>query len=642
MSDESQDARPALSLEEVATAAAEIGRETALDPGGERFLALARRWSQPSLTLGIERDPKGEGGWRVVPQLTSGNVPPGAERSFSRMIEEGGPSAYARPTLVRPGEGAVRAKASWIVPWSCGESSGFLLLQDVVNPHPPNLGDAVAVALQPLLSFLRQARGPSDVSAGEDRLRRLNELIAQAQALGESLRADARAEEERIAAETARRSEPERARLRSEAETARVEIAALRETLQEGKKAVEAARAEAAAAREKVEPLEKAKAEAEAAMASAQTEAREVRGKVEGLQADLAAARTGADEALREKADVLEKGRAEAESALNKAAAELAAARTQAEAMDKELAAARKAADDARAEAANTRVALEEAEKARVAVDARRDRGQVEINQLWSSVESLQRQLQGDAERSQAERTALEDARRGQARLAADAALSRENALAERDEARAAATAATEAAHRAQEKVRGLEERWQATSGGFSAALEALRRTPFVPPMLRVSMSGAERFLEPQQGPPRTARVLFLDRDTAGLETLAGELEAAGIDTLIAHYPEEVSFFLKTPDSRGLTALVCDVMAFRSDQDLTTLFRTWKQDAPGLALLLSFKADHGAESEKAQRVPTVLAGGYLPRPLEKTKVIETIVSLGKKSTTGTGRLPIKS
>jgi hypothetical protein len=111
---------------------------------------------------------------------------------------------------------------------------------------------------------------------------------------------------------------------------------------------------------------------------------------------------------------------------------------------------------------------------------------------------------------------------------------------------------------------------------------------------------------------------------------------------LIAHYPEEVGFFLKTPDARKLTAVVCDVMAFRSDQDLTTLFRTWKQDAPGVALLLSFRADHGAEAEKAQRVPTVLTAGYLPRPLEKNKVVETISGLSRKSATGTGRLPAKA
>ena len=346
MSDETQDGKPPLSLEEVAAAAADMGRETVLDPAAERFLAAVRRWSEPSLTLGIERDAKGEGGWRIVPQLTSGDVPPGAERSFARMIADGPSSAYARPTLVRPGGGAAmpaKARGSWIVPWSCGESSGFLLLQDVVAPHPPNLGDAVALLLQPLLPLLRQARGPADVAAGEDRLRRVNELMSQAQALAEGLRSDARAEEERIAAEAARRSEPERARLRSELEATRGEIAALRETLEEGKKAVEEARAEAANARERVEPLEKAKGDAEAARDAAQTEARELRAKVDGLQADLDEARKGADEALREKADVLERARAEAENALNKAAAELADAKTQAEARDKDLGAARSA-----------------------------------------------------------------------------------------------------------------------------------------------------------------------------------------------------------------------------------------------------------------------------------------------------------
>jgi hypothetical protein len=163
-----------------------------------------------------------------------------------------------------------------------------------------------------------------------------------------------------------------------------------------------------------------------------------------------------------------------------------------------------------------------------------------------------------------------------------------------------------------------------------------------VPPMLRVSMGSAEQHLKPHAAPATTARVLFLDRDTSSVEVLAGDLEAAGVETLIAHYPEEVSFFLKTPDARKLTAVVCDVMAFRSDQDLTVLFRTWKQDAPTVSLLLAFKADNGAEAERAQRVPTVLTAGYLPRPLSKTKVAETLTNLNKRSATSTGRMNVKS
>jgi hypothetical protein len=64
--------------------------------------------------------------------------------------------------------------------------------------------------------------------------------------------------------------------------------------------------------------------------------------------------------------------------------------------------------------------------------------------------------------------------------------------------------------------------------------------------MLRVSMSSAERFLEPQQGAAKTARALFLDRDTSGLEALAGELERPG-SRRSSPLPREVSFFLRLP-----------------------------------------------------------------------------------------------
>jgi DNA-binding response OmpR family regulator len=127
-----------------------------------------------------------------------------------------------------------------------------------------------------------------------------------------------------------------------------------------------------------------------------------------------------------------------------------------------------------------------------------------------------------------------------------------------------------------------------------------------------------------------TGRVLFLDRDTTGVEQIAGELEEAGLEVLIAHYPEEVGFFLKTPDARKLTAMVCDVMAFRGDQNLLDLFRTWRQDQSNLALLLSFKADSSAETEKAQRIPVVLTAGYLTRPLDRQAVLDAVGMIARR------------
>ncbi len=128
----------------------------------------------------------------------------------------------------------------------------------------------------------------------------------------------------------------------------------------------------------------------------------------------------------------------------------------------------------------------------------------------------------------------------------------------------------------------------------------------------------------------RGPRILFLDRDVSSVDRLAGELEAAGVDVLIAHYPEEVGFFLKTPEARRLTAMICDVMAFRGDQNLLELFRSWRSDLPSLSLLLSFRADNPAETEKAQRVPVVLTAGYLTRPLDRQAVLDAVLMVARR------------
>jgi len=108
-------------------------------------------------------------------------------------------------------------------------------------------------------------------------------------------------------------------------------------------------------------------------------------------------------------------------------------------------------------------------------------------------------------------------------------------------------------------------------------------------------------------------------------------LETAGLDVLVAHYPEEVAFFLKTPESKRLAAAVCDVMAFRADQEVADAFRAWRQDLPGLALFISFMADRPTEAERARRVPSLLTAGYLKRPLESGPIVEALVALGKRS-----------
>ncbi len=252
-------------------------------------------------------------------------------------------------------------------------------------------------------------------------------------------------------------------------------------------------------------------------------------------------------------------------------------------------------------------------------------RAKAEAARLWQTVESLQRQLQGEAER-------IAELGNEKERLSASLA----QAQNDREAAQASLLAANEGLQDAEARAKQLGERWQKAVESFRATSEAVRRTPFVPPTLRVAVSGAEEVLaaegavEAAKTGGRGPRVLFLDRDTAGIERLAGELEAAGVEVLVAHYPEEVSFFLKTPDARRLTAMACDVMAFRGDQNILEILRGWRQDSPSLSLLLSFKADNPTETEKAQRVPVILTAGYLTRPVDRQAVLDAVLMVARR------------
>jgi hypothetical protein len=125
-------------------------------------------------------------------------------------------------------------------------------------------------------------------------------------------------------------------------------------------------------------------------------------------------------------------------------------------------------------------------------------------------------------------------------------------------------------------------------------------------------------------------RVVLLDRDAATLEPLAAELEEAGLEVKLANYPEELALLMKTPDARDLQAAVCDVLAFRPDQNVAGLFRSWQKDRPSLALYLSFSVDNAAEAERAQRVPNSLTAGRFRRPLLKEEVVEMLTPLARR------------
>jgi hypothetical protein len=172
--------------------------------------------------------------------------------------------------------------------------------------------------------------------------------------------------------------------------------------------------------------------------------------------------------------------------------------------------------------------------------------------------------------------------------------------------------------------------------GGDALALDrtlaALRRAAYVPAGLRVAMREAEaRAGNAASGQPRL-RVVLLDRDAVSLEPLAGELEAAGLGVQIANHPEELTLLMKTPDARGIHAAVCDVLAFRADQNVAGLFRGWEKDRPGLALFLSFGTESPTEVERAQRVPLSLTTGRFRRPLNRPELLELLEPLARRPT----------
>lgn len=605
MADETLD-KPPLPMGEVAEAALALASERDLAAMGRRLRERLEAWAAPSLVLCIERDAGAEGGWRTVPELSAGTRSPGVERSLARMIEEAPAGALARPTLVRTEvtSANVRPRDNVIVPWARGDASGFLVLRGVPRPAPANLAEAVALVclpfwplLHPEASIGAPAAGPSEpVEARRSELEALRKKLAAA----EKARSSAEADRDR--------AEGEAAELRDHAE-------ALERKIERGEAERRALSAShEAAARSDADLLARRFEELEALR-------RQLALRVEAFEAEQSAWQVKLQTGEAERAALVrERDQARAECRTLAASVESLERRLDDE--RRRWQAERASSSEESTAAAGEREAqLRRAlEEERAALEAERSRLRSENNMLYASIESWERQLQEQARRFDDERAGLDERFAQLERRAAQAGEQ---------------NAALEAARDAAESERSLAaERWANTVASFRAALDALRRTPFVPPTLRVSMAGAESALAHDAGPPRTAqmgiRVLLLDRDAPGLDQLASDLEQAGLEVLVAHYPEEVSFFLKTPEAKRLAAAVCDVMAFRGDQNVIEAFRAWRQDLPGLALFLSFKADNPAEAERARHVPSVLTAGYLKRPLESGPLVEALVALGRR------------
>jgi len=486
VTENADDTRAPLSLEEVTQAVLDLGAERTLEGFVARFLETVRRWAAPSAVLAAVRDPAAESGWKLLPALCAGSGPLGAERSVRQLIEDV-PQDLVRPSLVRSGREmpGVKVRENCVVPWSCEGESGVLMLRGVVDSTPRNLADAVALLCAPV--WPRLLGGPAA---------RVEASVAEMRRLAGRLRDDADRQVERL--------------------QAAVDV-----------------------------------------------------GRLADVEQQLTAARG-------EVARLLEERRATVDSeAVARAAEEgLAAAR-------KEIAEAGESASRHMLEREEFRQQVTTLEKALGEVEQERDEIRREANRLAHELEAARAAGAGEA-----------------------------------------------VTGRPAEPVPGSSE----TVEVLRRALAVLRRTPFVPPPLRVAMQEADAAVgEKDERPGRWLRIAVLDRDTTGLEPLATELEAAGMDVKIASHPEELALLLKTPQGRELDAVICDVLAFRPDQTVAGIFRGWEKDRPGLALYLSFSRDSPPEVERAQRVPLPLTKGRFQRPLNRLELMEMLEPLRRST-----------
>lgn len=160
-------------------------------------------------------------------------------------------------------------------------------------------------------------------------------------------------------------------------------------------------------------------------------------------------------------------------------------------------------------------------------------------------------------------------------------------------------------------------------------AIASVRRAAFVPPMLRVSMEEFASLAAVEPRPARRHGIALLDRDVVALESVATELEQAGVEVRLANQPEEMALLLRV-DASSIDAVVCDVMSFRPDQNVAGLLRAWDKDRPGLAFFLSYDAQSPVEVERARRTPMSLTAGHIQRPLTGARLSETLENLSAK------------
>lgn len=364
------------------------------------------------------------------------------------------------------------------------------------------------------------------------------------------------------------------------------------------------------------------------------SEAAQLRTRVEELTAQPQAAEAVVSAAAVD-ASALEQERAAARARLEQLEQELVAANSRAEGAEQALAGSRsllgtnedlltRLSDEVatlKAERSLLNEKLDAAEQARLAAESDRDRARAETSPLWGTIESLQRQIHVEREQAQSQL----------ASSAPNAALQAElDTLRTQLEGR---TQEMEDAGRraldAEAALRALRERWEALQKPLRSALGAWQRTPFVPPTLRVWLDAVAERIEEEAAAtarrgPHATRLLLLDRDPLSLEPLAHDLEQHGAHVLVAHYADEASLFVKTPEARTLTAIVADVMAFKSDQDMIERFKLWHRDLPQAALVVSYRADNAVETSRARQLPGSLQAVHVARTIGREGLLEML------------------
>lgn len=673
---EDRDESPRIVLEDVAATVLELAAEPALPTLVARFLELVRNWAAPSAVIAAARDPRSDSGWRLLPAVSTGSVPLGIERTLAGLVQDA-PAALIRPTIVRPREDVpgVKPRDNWIVPWTCEGESGLLLLRGVPRPCPENLGEALVLLSAPL--WPRLLGGPaSRVEALVEELRGLSlRLQDETGRQLQRLQAAAAGETPQSAAAVGRLAVLEQELASAREETARA--ARLAEQLGErlgGRDAAEqslrAERDEAHAQAQQLRPqltaLESQLAALESERDEARARAEQLQPRVTDLESRLASLESERDEAraqaqpLQSRIELLESQLAEERGVAQQVAPRLSALAAERDTLQAELqrlaarggpAASggdageehRRALEAAAAKARTSEESLVVAQRELAAMralgeprelterlarietalettTAERDRARGEVDRLTVQLGPMQSERAGEKERLAELRRACDAAEKKartaeEALAAAQAQLGNTRALREKAETRA----------------RELAESWEGTLEALRAGLSAVRRAAFVPPGLRISMEDAAARMGPaaeRQAP--WLQLAILDRDPVGLEALAEQLEAAGLEVRIANYPEELGLLLRTPAARDLTAVVCDVMAFRADQNVAGLFRAWDKDRPGLAYYLTYSSENSGELDRARRVPQSLTVAHLPRPLPKARLVEAMEVLAKR------------